>query len=64
MLLGKSSSIQIINMIKFTNRLMVTLGFEEHRLAFWDSLTEINRNYMLQVQTLINQKKIEVIFKN
>ena len=46
MLLGKSSSIQIINMIKFTNRLMVTLGFEEHRLAFWDSLTEINRNYL------------------
>jgi len=46
MLPANSSSIQIINMIKFTNRLMVTLGFEEHRLAFWDSLTEINRNYL------------------
>ena len=32
--------------IKFLKGLKVTLCFEEHRLAFWDSLTEINRNYL------------------
>ena len=32
--------------IKFTNRLFFTLRFEEHRLAFWDSLSEIDRKYL------------------